>query len=89
MMLERISRRTTNQARLRPVPTLLVLVGVLLLLAGIVFTLQGMGIVGPHSSFMYNNPTWIYQGVAATLVGAFIVVGGLVMGRRRMSVSPK
>jgi hypothetical protein len=66
----------------------LILVGVLLLLAGIVFTLQGMGIVGPQSSFMYNNPTWIYQGVAAALVGAFIVIGGLVIGRRT-SVSPK
>jgi len=39
------------------------------LLAGFVFVLQGMGIVGPDSSFMFNNPTWIYQGVAVMAVG--------------------
>jgi len=60
---------------------------VLLTLAGVVFVLQGEGIVGPQSSFMYNNPTWIYQGVAAALVGILIIVGGFVLGRRRAGVS--
>lgn len=74
--------------RLRPVVTLLIVVGVLLTLAGVVFTLQGEGIVGPQSSFMFNNPTWVDQGVAAAFVGVLIIIGGFVLGRRRAGVSP-
>jgi hypothetical protein len=73
---------------LRPVPLLLIIVGILILLAGVVFTLQGMGIVGPQGSFMFNNPTWVYQGIAAAIVGLLIAVGGLFLGRRRVSVGP-
>ena len=61
---------------------LLVLVGVLLQLAGLVFVLQGMGIVGPDSSFMFNNPTWIYQGVAVIVVGALAFGGGLYLSTK-------
>jgi hypothetical protein len=68
---------------LRPVPLLLVLVGVLLVLAGFVFILQGEGIVGPQSSFMFNNPTWIYQGVAVMVIGILSLAGGLLLSVRR------
>jgi hypothetical protein len=67
---------------LKPVPVLLTLVGVLLMLAGFVFILQGMGIVGPQSSFMFNNPTWIYQGVAVMAIGILSLAGGLFLSRR-------
>ena len=52
------------------------------MLAGFVFVLQGMGIVGPDSSFMFNNPTWIYQGVAVMAVGLLALGGGLNLSRR-------
>jgi hypothetical protein len=68
---------------LKPVPLLLILVGVLLVLAGFVFTLQGMGIVGPQGSFMFNNPTWIYQGVAVMVIGILPLAGGLFLSRKR------
>lgn len=55
-------------------------------MAGVVFILQGMGIVGPESSFMYNNPTWIYQGTAAAIIGLVIVLAGVFLSRRRGSV---
>ncbi len=67
---------------MRPVPLLLMAVGVLILLAGIVFTLQGSGYVGPQSSFMFNNPAWIYQGITATAIGLIIIAGGFLLGRR-------
>ncbi len=73
---------------MRPVAVLLAIVGVLILLAGIVFILQGMGIVGPSYSFMYNNPTWIYQGAAAAVIGCLVLAGGLFLGRRKASVGP-
>ena len=68
---------------MKPVPVLLTLVGVLLVLAGFVFILQGMGIVGPQSSFMFNNPTWIYQGVAVMVIGILPLAGGLFLSRKR------
>ena len=68
---------------MKPVPLLLILVGVLLVLAGFVFTLQGMGIVGPQGSFMFNNPTWIYQGVAVVVTGILPLIGGLFLSRKR------
>jgi hypothetical protein len=73
---------------LRPVAVLIAIAGILILLAGIVFVLQGMGIVGPSSSFMYNNPTWIYQGAAAAVVGILVLIGGVFLGRRNTRVGP-
>jgi hypothetical protein len=56
----------------------LVIVGVLLLLAGIVFALQGAGDLGGGSS-MDNNSFWIYAGAATAVVGAILAVVGLRM----------
>jgi hypothetical protein len=67
---------------LKPVPLLLTLVGSLLPLAGFVLILQGMGIVGPESSFMFDNPTWIYQGVAVMAIGVLTLVGGIFLSRK-------
>lgn len=59
----------------------LVIPGVLLALAGATFTLQGLGIVGPSSSFMFQSTTWIYEGIAIFIIGVLIVLGGAWMGR--------
>ncbi len=55
----------------------LVLPGILVALAGAVFTLQGLGIVGPSSSFMFQTSTWIVYGLAIFFVGALLVLGGV------------
>jgi len=73
-----------EQAAVFPALTLrvyLVVPGILLALAGGTFTLQGLGVVGPSSSFMYQSTTWIYDGVAALVVGLVLIVGGLWKGR--------
>lgn len=51
--------------------------GALLALAGGVFTLQGLGIVGPASSFMFQSTAWIYDGLAVFFIGLLLTVGGL------------
>jgi hypothetical protein len=66
----------------RPVFLLLIIIGVLLTLAGFVFTLQGLGDVGPQSSFMYDSSTWQYQGVATALIGIVVILSGFLLGRR-------
>ena len=51
--------------------------GILLALAGGTFALQGLGVVGPASSFMYQSTTWIYDGLLVFVVGLVLIVGGL------------
>jgi hypothetical protein len=61
----------------------LVVPGVLLALAGFVFTLQGIGIVGPESSVMYESNTWVYSGLAVFFVGVILALAGIWKGRPR------
>jgi hypothetical protein len=49
----------------------LTIVGVLMLLAGVIWVGQGFGLI--PGGFMYENPTWIYIGTATTVVGAGII----------------
>ena len=53
----------------------LVVLGILFLLAGLVWTLQGVGLV--QGSFMSNNPTWVWIGGVTALAGFGIAVLGL------------
>jgi len=62
----------------------LVVPGILLALAGLVFTLQGLGIVGPRGSLMFQSTTWIYQGLAVLLLGLLLTLGGLWKSRPKV-----
>jgi len=53
----------------------LVVFGILFLLGGLVWALQGLGIL--QGSFMSNNPTWVWIGGVTALAGFGIVVLGL------------
>ncbi|TLZ68702.1 MAG: hypothetical protein E6K12_00525 [Methanobacteriota archaeon] len=55
-----------------------VVFGVLITLAGIVWALQGLGVI--PGSFMSNNPPWIWIGGATALVGVALVAFGLRYG---------
>ncbi len=56
----------------------LVVLGVLVLLAGAVWALQGVGLI--PGSFMSNNPIWIWLGAVTTLVGLGLMAFGLRAG---------
>ncbi len=60
----------------------LVFVGSLIALFGIVFTLQGLSLVGPPSSFMYNNPDWVVYGPAITIIGIVLLGVSIIAGRK-------
>ena len=49
-----------------------VVVGLLLVIFGSVFALQGVGVIG--GSFMSNNPTYIYVGGALVVVGLLLLI---------------
>jgi hypothetical protein len=63
----------------------LVVPGILFALAGFVFTLQGLGVVGPTSSFMFRSNAWVIQGSAVFLIGLLLTLGGIWMRRPKKS----
>jgi len=58
------------------------LIGALFFLSGLVFTLQGEGIVGPSSGFMFKNPAWIQNGLIVLVVG-IVLIGIALYARSR------
>jgi len=60
--------------------TVALLVGILFVLFGSVFALQGDGVLG--GSAMSNNPFWIYAGSAVAVVGVIIAAVGVWLGSR-------
>ncbi len=55
----------------------LVIIGVIILIFGLIFHLQGQSVIGPESSFMYSNPEWITYGIQIVIAGIIIVVSGI------------
>ena len=47
--------------------------GVIFVILGIIFYLQGLSLVGPESSFMYSNPKWITYGFDIIIAGVIII----------------
>lgn len=63
----------------------LVVPGLLFALAGFVFTVQGIGIVGPESSFMYESNTWVYSGLAVFFLGVLVTLAGIWKAKAKSS----
>ena len=58
-------------------PISIIVIGVIVISFGIIFHLQGQGVVGPQESFMYENPNWITYGQQITVIGILIIGGGV------------
>ena len=52
------------------------IVGIILVAAGILFTMQSNSVVGPSTSFMYDNPEWTSNGFIIIVIGVFLVLIG-------------
>lgn len=55
--------------------------GIVVILSGIVFYLQGQSLVGPESSFMYSNPEWITNGQWIAIIGIIILATGIMISK--------
>ena len=55
-----------------------IIIGVLIILAGAVWALQGLGLI--LGSFMSNNPTWTWIGSGTAVGGLLLVAFGLRNG---------
>ena len=66
-----------------------IVVGMILVAAGIVFTMQSNSVVGPSTSFMYDNPEWTSNGFIIILIGVSLVLIGFtalqLKKRRRLT----
>ena len=58
---------------------LLLVVGFILVIAGIIFVAQSNSMIGPQSSFMYSNPKWTVNGFAISIGGVVIVIYGMLI----------
>ena len=61
------------------VGTPIIIMGVIVFVAGIIFHFQGQGLVGPESSFMYSNPEWITYGQEIAIIGIIILGIGIAL----------
>ena len=57
----------------------LIIIGLMLIIAGIIFTMQSKSIVGPSSSFMYQNPEWTINGYFIIAIGTIIIIFSIVL----------
>lgn len=65
---------------MRKLPILIIIIGAIIIISGIIFHLQGKGIVGPTQSFMYSNPEWITYGQQIAILGMSIISVGIGLG---------
>jgi len=55
--------------------TLLLLIGIILLAAGLLFVGQGLGLIRwPASSFMIDETRWIYYGGGIAVAGLVLII---------------
>jgi hypothetical protein len=59
----------------------LTIAGIIVVVMGTVFHLQGQSIIGPQSSFMYSNPEWITYGLEILGIGIIISVAGIILSK--------
>ena len=53
-------------------------IGIITLIFGLIFHLQGQSVIGPESSFMYANPNWVTYGIEIMIVGTIIIGIGII-----------
>ena len=62
-----------------------VIPGIILVIFGIVFNFQGQGMVGPETSFMYENQEWIDYGMIISMIGVILILIGYVVEKKKLT----
>ena len=58
--------------------------GIIVMSFGVIFQFQGQGIVGPESSFMYQNVDWVNNGIYIGMTGVIIILIGYFMEKKKL-----
>ena len=61
----------------------IIIAGIVIAIFGIIFGLQGHGIVGPEQSFMYQSSEWVNNGNYIAMFGVIIVLVGYVIEKKK------
>ena len=62
----------------------IIIIGIVIVIFGLVFQFQGHGVVGPESSFMYDNPIWIDNGIYIGMAGVIIILVGYFVEKKKL-----
>jgi hypothetical protein len=62
----------------------IIISGMIIMIFGIMFQFQGQGVIGPEQSFMYENPSWINNGIYIGMVGVIIILVGYFVEKKKL-----
>ena len=62
----------------------IIILGIIIMIFGITFQFQGQGMVGPESSFMYQNQSWIDNGTYIGMLGVIIILIGYFVEKKKL-----
>ena len=62
----------------------IIISGIIVMIFGIIFQFQGQGMIGPESSFMYQNQNWIDNGIYIGMVGVIIILIGFFVEKKKL-----
>ena len=63
----------------------IVIPGIILVIFGIIFNFQGQGMIGPETSFMYENQEWIDNGIFISMIGVILILIGYIMEKKKLT----
>ena len=64
---------------------LIVIPGIILVIFGIIFNFQGQGMVGPETSFMYENQEWTDNGIFISMIGVVLILIGYIVEKKKLT----
>ena len=62
----------------------IIIVGIIITIFGIIFGLQGQGLIGPEQTFMYQSPEWINNGNYIAMFGVIVIFIGYVVEKKKL-----
>jgi hypothetical protein len=61
-----------------------IIAGIIITIFGIIFGLQGHGMIGPEQSFMYQSSEWTNNGNYIAMFGVLVVLIGYIIERKKV-----
>jgi uncharacterized membrane protein len=63
----------------------IIVIGIIIMIFGVIFQFQGQGMVGPETSFMYENLEWIDNGIFISMIGVILILIGYILEKKKQN----